>query len=317
MKYQKGQNLSEYGLAVGLVAIVGIVGLSLLGQQVSDLLGNTITKRKATLISTAFLPNTNTPFLAAFPDITLTSPSGKPYTLPNYPATASQFKELIDSTGSDGTQRLAAFLKALAAIDDPEFISKEEQDILKRLAQQGFRLAEYQNNIESSATRGYKVIDEEKGGLKDLSAIDALRQINLINGLSVENLDKATNQESRKEYFQNNPELRALVFDAANKIQTSGQASAEKTINLISRIRQLEQDIQGAEYSTTSVCDQHGCRTLSTEESRQRSQQRLDDFLKNSKFKFGGFLEQSKTGSTTLCVNSATGTVDPNGKDCV
>jgi hypothetical protein len=285
-----GQSTSEYALTIGLVVIVAIVGLSQLGLQTSDLLGNTITKRKPTLISTAFQAGPNTAFLEAFPDITLKSPSGKTYTLPNYPATASQFRELIDSTGSDGTERLAAFLKALSEIQDPELLSQEELDILKTLSQKGFELAKYQKVVEDSTSNKFMVIDPFTGKEQGISAIVALRQINVLNAITIGRVDAGVNQENRKEYFQKNPELKALVYDAAQKIQASGKASAQKTIDIIGDISRLK-------YSDD------------IDES--------ENYYKNAKFKFASLLEQSKTGSTTICVNSATGKVDPNGKDCV
>ena len=42
MKLAFGQSMTEYGLAIGLVVIIGIGGLALLGSQTSDLLGNMI-----------------------------------------------------------------------------------------------------------------------------------------------------------------------------------------------------------------------------------------------------------------------------------
>jgi hypothetical protein len=317
MKYHLGQSLSEYGLAIGLVVIVAIVGLSQLGLITSDILGNTITKRKPTLISTAFQAGPNTAFLEAFPDITLKSPSGKTYTLPNYPVTAGQFKELIDSTGSDGTERLAAFLKALSDIQDPELLSEEERDILKLLAQKGFKLAEYQQELEDSASNNFKVIDENTGLLKNLTPINALRQINLLNSINLGNLEVGFNQESRKDYFQKNPELKALVNDAAQKILASGQASAKKTIDIIGDLNRLENDIRDVEFTSTSRCDSLGCRTLSKDEVKEENIANYENYFKKPKFQFGALLEQSKTGSTTICVHSATGKIDPLGKDCL
>jgi hypothetical protein len=315
LKPNNGQSTSEYALTIVLVVIVAIVGLSQLGLITSDILGNTITKRKPTLISTAFQAGPNTAFLEAFPDITLKSPSGKTYTLPNYPATAGQFKELIDSTGSDGTERLAAFLKALSDIQDPELLSQEEHDILKKLAQQGFELAKYQKVVEDSTSNNFRVIDPFTAKEQGISAIVALRQINVLNTLSIDRVDAGVNQESRKEYFQKNPELKALVYDAAQKIQASGKASAQKTINIIEDINRLNRGLNSE--STTSICDALGCRTLSPEETRQRNQAEYDQYFSSARFQFGSLLEKTKAGSTTICVNSATGAVDPNGKDCV
>jgi hypothetical protein len=45
MKKTSGQSLTEYGLAIGLVVIIGIGGLALLGSQTSNLLGDMIGKK--------------------------------------------------------------------------------------------------------------------------------------------------------------------------------------------------------------------------------------------------------------------------------
>jgi hypothetical protein len=131
-----GHALSEYGLAIGLVVIVSISGLSLVGMQVSDLLGNTIGKRSVpkTVIATASPTSNNTgtssqhgiggfflspqqieTLLDESPSQTLDLGNGKKLTIPN--PNLNTLSETIGPNGSTEVglallQRLQEALKA-------------------------------------------------------------------------------------------------------------------------------------------------------------------------------------------------------------
>ncbi len=104
-----GHSLSEYGLAIGLVVLVGISGLSTLGSQVDGLFSNMVSSKQTSLV------NKNTEFYATpsqiqavlnhSPTQTIDLGNGKSITIPQ-----PNFEALQETLGPNGTTEVAIAL---------------------------------------------------------------------------------------------------------------------------------------------------------------------------------------------------------------
>jgi Flp pilus assembly pilin Flp len=137
MKKTSGQSLTEYGLAIGLVVIIGIGGLAVLGSQTSDLLGNMIGQKgrgvKNLAAASSITLNSGMPARADSMDLTIpvTTLDGREIqiSIKNYPTKITE-NDLL--TGEDGgtmkeyallMQNLAQTLYDEKVIDDNQFLA--------------------------------------------------------------------------------------------------------------------------------------------------------------------------------------------------
>lgn len=105
-----GHSLSEYGLAMGLVVIVGITGLSTLGSQVDGMFSNMVASKQSQLINQAQTTFYATPsqvqtILNQSPTQTIDLGNGKSITIPQ-----PNFDRLQETLGPNGTTEVALAL---------------------------------------------------------------------------------------------------------------------------------------------------------------------------------------------------------------
>jgi hypothetical protein len=145
MKRAFGQSLTEYGLAIGLVVIIGIGGLALLGSQTSNLLGDMIGQKgrgTKNLASASLIPlNSGIPARADSIDLTIpvTTLDGRQIeiTVKNYPTKMTE-NDLL--TGEDGgtMKRYAILMQQLAQqLFDEKVISEDQFNALRKIADSG------------------------------------------------------------------------------------------------------------------------------------------------------------------------------------
>jgi hypothetical protein len=167
LNYHHAHSLSEYSLILGLAVIIGIGGLTALGSQVSDMLGNTIASQNGNPKRLA-IPSQNTqnnvplaspPASSIFissnevesilnqaPTQTLVLADGRKLTLPN-----PNFNELQETLGPNGStevalaliQRMQAALKEAGI--DPETVIPE----LSLFSKTGHQMSDQQKEGES------------------------------------------------------------------------------------------------------------------------------------------------------------------------
>lgn len=175
LRSQPAQGLNEYALTGGLVVIACIVSLSVLGSNVSDMLGGTISKRTTTLAAGVAnkpsntppetSPSVNTPPDSAFGrTLTVQLPNGE----------SQQFRipdprTIIDTDGTDGVtkaylaqldQLIQAFKKVLPE-NDPRIAA------LERLSLKGHEVANAQHQAE---------INNNNGNYADVSSLIFMEQ---------------------------------------------------------------------------------------------------------------------------------------------
>ncbi len=317
MKYHLGQNSSEYALVIGLVVIVAIGALSVLGEQTSGLLGNTIGKKKGPAPVRFALAGSP---LVNEPDVVIEGANGQKIVISGYPTTNQAFAELVDQSGSNGSEILAQLLNQLASIKDPTIVSKEEQDFLKNLANASFTLSRTQT-LQNENLRTTGIADSSKDG--DISPIDLLTFINNINTISrlfsqttndgvhynnividsktfqvsIQSQKRDQEETNEKPLFQfKNPQVRALVNDAIHKIMMSGAGSMKLTLD----------EVERANDSSRGTVPS---KTLTSEEIQEKYAQLKLNLLET--------LSKSTQGSKTICNNSETGVSDLNKLACI
>jgi hypothetical protein len=145
MKKTSGQSLTEYGLAIGLVVIIGIGGLAVLGSQTSDLLGNMIGQKgrgvKNLAAASSITLNSGMPARADSMDLTIpvTTLDGREIqiSIKNYPTKMTE-NDLL--TGEDGgtMKRYAILMQQLAQqLFDEKVISEDQFNALRKIADSG------------------------------------------------------------------------------------------------------------------------------------------------------------------------------------
>jgi hypothetical protein len=145
MKRAFGQSLTEYGLAIGLVVLMGIGGLALLGSQTSDLLGDMIGQKgrgTKNLASASLIPiDSGIPARADSMDLTIpvTTLDGREIqiSIKNYPTKMTE-NDLL--TGEDGgtMKRYAILMQQLAQqLFDEKVISEDQFNALRKIADSG------------------------------------------------------------------------------------------------------------------------------------------------------------------------------------
>jgi hypothetical protein len=288
MPHCKGHSLSEFGLVIGLVAIVAIGSLGLLGQQISEWLRGAIQPDSAT--STTASLATNASLLSSTPPSS-PSPQLNPEAVPSSTRRGettdfNQFQQDLgaliaepETVGSNGTERIAAKLLEMVEQLGPEGtneLNANDAALLRTLANNGFEKAKLQRNIERSlnepinrtATRWgqVKLFDYSTTPPKELKQNDlrSLRSVQSQTPIRVTALE--------------NPELQALVSQA---LQTINKESSESlaVINY-----KLNASVQSAKAPIGSRI------------SKQYKEKIHDDSIEEAKF------DSIQTQSTDICV---------------
>lgn len=164
----QGNSLGEYGLAGGLVILLGLGSLTLLGTEIQTLFQGQLSQGLSDAAGylsgkapsgspgrtgTAASPSSSGPAPGAYPaaDVTYTTESGKTITIPAYPTDTAKAVEVMGANGA--TEVLASTLQNLAAqlLANGE-ISKEDYASLMVLANKGHKLGETLGIISSVMT---------------------------------------------------------------------------------------------------------------------------------------------------------------------
>lgn len=282
-KSRSGQSVQEYGIILGLVAVVAIATLSTMGTQVSGIFNNMIsTNAPRESLITSGLPNVQG---TADLNLSAVNKNGQPVSLniKNYPTSV---EEAVNITGSDGTvekmsgvlDELAETLKAEGVVDESEF------RILKAMADRGFDISKAQVSISrdfSTATTNQEF--ESKGMTMKINVLS-----NTLNAPAHEDEHGNAGITALFEKFKDtnvakqNPGVLALVEDAYRQIATSAKASADTVTFAINSIKSGK---EGETFNNT-----------------------YDETFK-------AHIKESVAGDTTLCDASKTGQVQ--GLSCV
>lgn len=288
----KGQSLNEYGLTLGLVVIVSIVGIGILGQNVRGLLGNSIERQApqatagvaalAAVIDAGFSPGPGTATL----ELSIPLPTGgtSNITIPNYPTTRGAIAQSIlgpETVGANGVnEKLAMTLQQLAdKLEKEGALDATQADIIRQMAQQGFALADAQKIFQQN------VITGEKTGIFINPGEDNVKYSGPASKL------QSLLQEAQSKGALNNPIVKALVEDAAGKIIDSGKATAQYASKMI--------------YSSDNPMDA----TIKLKQLQQfTGVTRPDKFV-------GDHFAQTTTSATVICGTSTTSKIE--GLSCV
>lgn len=160
MSVASGQSLQEYGIVIGLIAIVSVISLVMLGNEASSSLnnstsqfiGNENTNGLNTLVDQLHGNKTATDSSSVNAGVSLTFRNGAPIQLQS---STINLSEQVSVTGSSGTtERLLADIQSLGQqLYDKGEIS--EAGLLKyyELANKGHQLAKVESLIELSAKK--------------------------------------------------------------------------------------------------------------------------------------------------------------------
>ena len=158
-QFQHGQSLTEYGLGIGLVALIALAGLTSLGENLNIAFENMI-------------PKPSPPVAVSVPPIGLANVSGGSGSSQGPAQTGAPAKfsgnsvikpadfttsltSTVTTLGANGTTfELAKQLKAMAAkmLASGE-ITETEANKLYMLANQGYRLADLEKQVEEASKR--------------------------------------------------------------------------------------------------------------------------------------------------------------------
>ncbi|MBY0404618.1 MAG: hypothetical protein K2X66_12015, partial [Cyanobacteria bacterium] len=168
-----GQSLSEYVLPISLVSLLGIVGLSLLGNNLSTLFTNTISTKQNPGMITRNAPSIpqnvggNNPLTASsnipfsnLPGkmIQMNLNDGKSLTL-NYADPVA----VADSAGGNGvTENALAILKQIAQQLREQGEDETKVVALEKLAQYGQKIKEIQKQVEAKFPEGRLEVDIDR-----------------------------------------------------------------------------------------------------------------------------------------------------------
>lgn len=231
----KGTSVSEYALIGGLVVIVGIGTLSVLGQTVSNLFSNTISKKTAQATVTPALSNPATPSLPASPfqaaagvsDISISAinKNGETVnlTIPSYPFDKTSLAKDVEVNGSDATtNKLAQNMNLLAEILlKNNVIDSDEADLLRSMSGAGFSIANLQKEFNT------KIANAKKGGTFDNPPSEATKfegPLGALNGMY---------ETLKSKPFMQQPNIAALIDDSVKTIQQSAAQSNKFSTEMI------------------------------------------------------------------------------------
>lgn len=286
-KIKNGHGVGEYALIFGLLAFLCIGGLSLMSNQVNGLISHTVEKKALPAPEIIASPVVG---MTGGSTLVLTGKNGKQFVLEQYPATLQSFTASIETVGAGGvTEYYAKLFERLSQLQDDTLLSQADRDYLKKLADAGFDLTRLQARLENSARlTGLDQIEMPDGKTQKLSAMNALQFINHTNalspGFSEAAAEEAMAKDPRQELFQN-PQMRALVLDAINKLKSASKGSIELVIEKLNQ------------------------RSASTPDSKPLSKEALYN-------KLAQYSRNSFKGAKDLCGASATGTTNVQKLTC-
>jgi hypothetical protein len=150
-----GQSLQEYLLPLALVVCLGVASLSLLGGQLSTMLGGTIQSDSFGSLIGGGRYNSNTRALMSQIEtqtLDLTLSNGKTLRVNGIPA---NYAKAVETIGTDGTTKiLAANLDSLAyQLRKEGELTEEQANLLAELSNQGYRYADIESRVEMLARR--------------------------------------------------------------------------------------------------------------------------------------------------------------------
>lgn len=234
----KGQSLSEYGIIITLVALVGMAGLMLLGQGITGELTTLTASGSNAQASSSSLP-------PGMQDTASPTPAGNPgnnpsqsaktgqtclqdsicYTEPA-PASSEQTVQTAGGNGSEITKALASRVSKMAdvyaSMPNP---SPEVLEAIRKLANGAYLLSESQYGLEQDTAKdGYEHVGataakyNKKIWDEYTQAKSAMFTLNLLK----EQGSWLNRKMDRFEYSQLTPELVAQIDDAYAQIEASG-----------------------------------------------------------------------------------------------
>lgn len=169
MKSQHGQNVSEYGIAVGLIVIVCISVVGVIGSNVSQMFSGSIQHKSATKTTTQATTGSGTatsqtvstasgnPFAGvASRTVTMALGNGKSISF-----SAPALDEVVDTAGGNGaTGRSAYMIQQIAdQLKSEGVISPQEYADLVKLSQLGFEMRDVQAALEKKIPVGMNTQD--------------------------------------------------------------------------------------------------------------------------------------------------------------
>lgn len=270
-----GQSLSEYGLAIGLVALIGIGGLSLLGSQTADLLGNMIGQKgrgTKNLASASLIPlDSGIPARADSIDLTIpvTTLDGREIqiSIKNYPTKITE-NDLL--TGEDGgtMKRYALMLEQLATkLYEERVIDENQFQYMRKIANNGIDGSKflaianqdfesrYNKQLESQVDRNnfnstiwMDVLNNKHDIQTNLKGIDRLQQKAGFDSNLSDIFDLITSKKRAPFTFdEHNQPLQALILDLSLKIGNGLSIPHQKAIDMANELSSVPPNTTNAE----------------------------------------------------------------------
>jgi Flp pilus assembly pilin Flp len=240
-RVEKGQTLSEYGLAIALVAVLAIAPLALLGGNISDLFFNVLStsssKTKTAVVASPSAGQTGTPPSgnSIVQNVTVNQMSIKLLdgTAISVSAYSRDTAASVLTAGTNGETTILAntLASAAQALLEQGKITESEANLLIALANQGHRIAEIEKAFEDAAVQaggGDKL--EDAGVQLDGKTVDIYKIIDMIGGVSSVdethrvrggnevNAFQALYNQAKALSIMQDPAVFALVTDVSNNI---------------------------------------------------------------------------------------------------
>lgn len=150
-----GQSLQEYALPIALVVIVGVVSLTAIGTNVSDLFSGMIGKRvpqTPTVASVSTVLPASSGGAVSTANLQLELSDGSRIQLANFPTRTSQ---AVETVGVDGTTELygKSILDLADALEQSGKLDPDQLQILRQLGTSGFDIAIPQKDLKSEFSK--------------------------------------------------------------------------------------------------------------------------------------------------------------------